>query len=247
MQTPPQPSIAWCLFLDVDGTLVELTDTPQGAAADAELKALLAQVRDVLGGAVALVSGRSIDRLDELFAPLRLPAAGLHGVERRSASGERFGVGGIDPELDAARRRLQEFVAAHPAALLEDKRRTLAIHFRREPPLEAPLRRITAELAAASAGRYHVQEGSMVFELKPVGSSKATAIGDFLGEAPFLGRLPVFIGDDLTDRDGFALVESRGGIPIAVGGRVRARVQLEDPAAVHGLLRAIAALPSGSR
>jgi trehalose 6-phosphate phosphatase len=247
MQNPPLPSLDWCLFLDVDGTLVEFTESPQGGAADDTLKALLARVRDKLNGAVALISGRRVEHLDALFAPLHLPAAGLHGTERRDARGTWHGVGGIDPLLEPARARLADFIAQHPAAVLEDKLRTLAIHYRAAPSLEGALRRLTGELAAASGGRYHVQEGIMVFELKPVGFSKATAIAAFLDEDPFRGRMPVFIGDDLTDRDGFAVVEARGGLSIAVGGRVRAQRALDDPAAVHALLRAIAALPAAGQ
>ena len=85
-QAPPPPALDWCLFLDVDGTLVELTDTPSQTAADPEIKSLLRDVAERLGGAVALVSGRKIETLDELFAPLKLPAAGLHGVEEPGLS-----------------------------------------------------------------------------------------------------------------------------------------------------------------
>ena len=99
----PVPSLDWCLFLDVDGTLLELTDTPSGTAADQGLKSLLKEVAERLGGAVALVSGRSIAYLDALFAPLKLPAAGLHGVERRKASGAIQGANYSDAQLDGAR------------------------------------------------------------------------------------------------------------------------------------------------
>jgi trehalose 6-phosphate phosphatase len=231
------------LFLDVDGTLVELTETPRGGDADEELKSLLAAARARLGGALALISGRSIRHLDALFAPLKLAAAGLHGLERRDAAGllhggdgdsDGDGGGAIDHALDGAREALRAFVGGHPAAVVEDKGRTLAIHYRAQPRLEAPLRALTAALAAASAGRYQVQEGILVFELKPGGCSKGTAIAAFLGEPPFAARTPVFIGDDLTDNDGFAAVEAHGGISVAV----------DDPVAVRALLRAIAALPA---
>src|SRR5271166_5793882 len=130
MQTLPPPSLEWCLFLDVDGTLIELTDSPLETFADAELKTLLGEVAERLGGAVALVSGRSIAYLDGLFTPLRLPAAGLHGVERRKASGGIQGASYMDVQLNAARAALALFVVAHPGTLLEDKGRSLAVHFR---------------------------------------------------------------------------------------------------------------------
>src|SRR5271155_2245182 len=130
MQALPPPSLEWCLFLDVDGTLIEFTDSPLETFADADLKSLLGEVAERLGGAVALVSGRSIAYLDALFAPLRLPAAGLHGVERRKASGAVQGANYSDAQLNAARAALSAFVASHPGTLLEDKGRTLAVHFR---------------------------------------------------------------------------------------------------------------------
>src|SRR5271166_3001314 len=134
---PPAPSLDWCLFLDVDGTLLELTDTPSGVAADPVLKSLLKEVAERLGGAVALVSGRSIAYLDALFAPLQLPVAGLHGVERRKASGAIQGASYVDAQLNAARTALASFVAAHPGTLLEDKDRSVAVHYRMAPAAEA--------------------------------------------------------------------------------------------------------------
>src|ERR1700685_4686837 len=102
-QSPPPPALDWCLFLDVDGTLVELTDTPSQTTADPQIISLLREVAERLGGALALVSGRRIATLDELFAPLKLPAAGLHGVERRKANGDLQGASFIDSQLDGAR------------------------------------------------------------------------------------------------------------------------------------------------
>src|ERR1700691_5672414 len=133
MQTLPPPSLQWCLFLDVDGTLIELTDSPLDTFADPELKTLLGHVAERLGGALALVSGRSIGYLDALFAPLRLPAAGLHGVERRKSSGGIQGASYVDAQLNAARTALALFVESHPGTLLEDKGRSIAVHFRLAP------------------------------------------------------------------------------------------------------------------
>src|ERR1700724_1193632 len=117
----PPPSLNWCLFLDVDGTLIELAETPFDTIASDELKALLKSVAERLDGALALVSGRSIEYLDALFTPLRLPAAGLHGVERRKASGVMHGASFNDAQLDRARTALTAFVLDHPGTLLEDK------------------------------------------------------------------------------------------------------------------------------
>src|SRR5277367_516863 len=118
IKAPPSPSLDWCLFLDVDGTLIELTDTPSQTQADPEIKSLLRDVAERLGGAVALVSGRTIQTLDALFAPLRLPSAGLHGVERRKASGAMQGANFVDTQLDRARIALRSLVKAHPGTIL---------------------------------------------------------------------------------------------------------------------------------
>jgi trehalose 6-phosphate phosphatase len=242
MPTPPPPALDWGLFLDVDGTLIALTDSPLETVADSGLKSLLQSVAERLGGALALVSGRSIHYLDALFAPLRLPAAGLHGVERRKASGALHGASFIDTQLDPARAALRALAQAHPGLFIEDKGRTIAAHFRTVPQLESLVRGKVAEIAQPLGSNYHIQEGSKVFEIKPRGFSKAAAIGAYLREPPFSGRKPVFVGDDLTDQDGFRLVEDAGGMSIAVGSRVHAQFNLTDAAAVRGWLQGIAAL-----
>ena len=242
MQTAaPAPSLEWCLFLDIDGTLLELAETPAAVVVDCELKDLLARLAQTLDGAVALVSGRSIDVMDRLFAPLRLPAAGLHGLERRTASGERRGAQGVDARLDGARASLAAFVNAHPGTLLEDKGRALAMHFRMAPSFAEPARR-AVDAAARSVSGYHVQEGKMVLEIKPQRVTKATAVEAFMREPPFQGRKPVFVGDDLTDQDGLRSVERMGGISIAVGDRIEGQWHLEDPAEVRRWLASVAAL-----
>jgi len=239
---PPSPSLQWGLFLDVDGTLIELTDSPLDTHADAELKALLSEVAERLGGALALVSGRSIEYLDGLFAPLQLAAAGLHGVERRKASGAMHGASFVDAQLDRARIALKALVAAHPGTLLEDKGRTIAVHFRMAPQAESVVLTAVQSAAAQLGSNYHVQGGNMMLEIKPRGFSKASAIKAFMKEPPFSGRKPVFVGDDLTDQDGFKTVEDHGGISIAVGDRVRGQFRMENAAAVRLWLAGISAL-----
>jgi trehalose 6-phosphate phosphatase len=249
MTQPPLPaaSLDWCLFLDVDGTLLELTDTPSATVADQELKTLLAEVAERLGGAVALVSGRSIAYLDALFAPLRLPAAGLHGVERRKASGAVQGASYVDAQLNAARTALASFVEAHPGTLLEDKDRSLAVHFRLAPEQEAAVRQTVAAVAKPMGTNYHIQEGNMVLEIKPYGFTKGTAVKEFMHEPPFSGRTPVFVGDDLTDEGGFRAVELFGGTSIAVGDRVRGHCRVDNPIAVRRWLETIARLTDTHR
>ena len=246
-QPPPPPALDWCLFLDVDGTLIELADTPSQAETDAEIKFLLREVQERLGGAVALVSGRRISTLDALFAPLKLPAAGLHGVERRKADGTIQGASFVDSQLDRARATMKNFVDAHPGTLLEDKDRTIAVHYRMAPQFEQAARESVLEVAKQLGGQYHIQCGKMMFEIKPRGFSKATAIQAFMKESPFNGRRPVFVGDDLTDQDGFAMVEAHGGLSVGVGDRVQGQFYLPDVAAVRMWLRQISALHDSHR
>jgi trehalose 6-phosphate phosphatase len=241
-QPPPPPALDWCLFLDVDGTLIELTDTPSQTFADAEIKSLLSDVTERLGGAVALISGRKIATLDELFAPLKLPAAGLHGVERRKMDGSIQGASFVDAQLARARAALLALVEAHPGTLFEDKERTIAVHFRTAPHFADAMRDAVIEIAKPLGSNYHIQGGKMLYEIKPRGFNKATAIQAFMKEAPFIGRRPVFIGDDLTDRDGFSMVEAHGGLSIAVGDHIQGQYHLDDVTAVRGLLRQTAAL-----
>jgi trehalose 6-phosphate phosphatase len=247
MTETPAASLEWCLFLDVDGTLIELTDSPFDTCADAEIKVLLGEVVERLGGAVALVSGRSIEYLDALFAPLRLPAAGLHGVERRKASGVMHGASFVDSQLDRARVALNALVKTYPGTLLEDKGRTVAVHFRMAPQFESTVRDTVVAVASQLSSDYHIQEGNMMFEIKPRGFTKDSAIKAFMQEPPFSGRKPVFVGDDLTDQDAFKAVENLGGISIAVGDRVHAQYRVENTAAVRAWLREIAALHDSHR
>jgi trehalose 6-phosphate phosphatase len=246
-QTLPPPSLEWCLFLDVDGTLIELTDSPLETYAEPGLKTLLGNVAERLGGAVALVSGRSIHYLDALFAPLRLPAAGLHGVERRKASGLMQGASFTDAQLEPARIAVKELVDAHPGTSLEDKGRTIAVHYRMAPQAEDGVRQALTAIARPLGSNYHIQEGNMVLEIKPRGFTKATAIKAFMNEPPFAGRKPVFVGDDLTDQDGFRMVEDQGGVSVAVGDRVRGQYRIDNAAAVRHWLEGIAALNDSHR
>jgi trehalose 6-phosphate phosphatase len=204
-------------------------------------------VAERLGGALALISGRSIEYLDALFSPLKLPAAGLHGVERRKASGAIHGASFVDSQLTQARAAVNALVIAHPGISVEDKGRTLAVHYRMAPQHETAVRQALADIAQPLGGNYHIQEGSMVLELKPRGFSKATAIKAFMQEPPFSGRKPVFLGDDLTDQDGLKMVDDQGGISIAVGDRVHGQYRFETVVAVRQWLQQIAALHDSHR
>jgi len=238
----PEPRDEWCLFLDVDGTLLEIAPTPDAVHVDSGLVELLERVQSALGGAVALVSGRSIATVDTLFAPLRWPVAGLHGLERRDAAGALHTAVARNAELAGVRRELAELAAHLPGVLLEDKGQSIALHYRAAPEHEPALRRAMRSLARRLGDEYHLLEGKMVLELKPSVATKAEAIRAYLGEPPFAGRRPIFVGDDVTDLDGFAAVDGAGGLSIAVGDRVEARARLESPREVRALLARLAEL-----
>ena len=228
------------LFLDVDGTLLELAERPDAVAPHKTLPSVLRRLESALCGALALISGRTIDDLDRIFAPLRLPAAGQHGLERRDAARTLHRVDATDA-LDDLRTPLRDFVGEHEGLLLEDKGSALALHYRQAPTLE---RAVLSYIDALTADHdeLHYLAGKMVFEIKSRAVDKGVAIGCFMAEAPFAGRLPVFLGDDVTDEDGFRFVNAHDGCSIRVVGphRSAARFALANVAAVLDWLEALA-------
>src|SRR5690349_12791017 len=168
----PAPSRDWALFLDFDGTLVEIASQPDSVTVAPELPDLLARLHGALGGAVALVSGRGLDDLDRLLGPLPLAAAGQHGLERRDGAGRRTAAVIDRDALDAIQRALDRFVSSHPGTRLEPKGMTVALHFRNAPEAEEAARAATASLMEEYGGGFHVQEGKMVLEVKPHGTTK---------------------------------------------------------------------------
>ena len=223
------PSPDWALLLDVDGTLLPIAETPDGVLGSAQLCGILSRLAPALGGALALISGRSIENLDRLFAPLTLAAAGLHGLERRDAAG-RLHLLGEAEALDHLRAPLAELAEEHPGLLLEDKGRALALHYRKAPDQKARLEGRVAALLAGSQDSLRLIHGKMVLEIKPRHADKGSAVRAFMAEAPFDGRTPVFLGDDITDEDGFRAVNALGGLSIHVGLVVatEARYRLAD-------------------
>jgi trehalose 6-phosphate phosphatase len=229
----------WAWFLDVDGTLLEFAQHPDEVVVSDELRGLLRTVAECAGGALALVSGRPVQALDRLFVPLWLPVAGQHGAERRDAQGGLHRLDATLANLDHARCELRALVAGMPGVLLEDKGMTLALHYRqahgRGPELRAAMRALLHSLG----DEFVLMEGKFVLELRPTGKDKGLAVRDFMSEAPFRGRVPVFVGDDVTDEDGFAVVSALGGHAIKVGpGDSLAPWRLADAAAVRAWLTA---------
>src|SRR5437773_25988 len=180
-------------FLDIDGTLLDIAESPHLVRIDDDLGHLLATIRDASGGAVALISGRSVAEIDRLFGR-NFCAAGQHGAERRDAAGRmhqhRVPLAG----LRKARRQLALLVAEHPALVLEDKGMNLALHYRSAPELGATVRETLRHLVDELGGDFELQSGKMVMEIKPSGKDKGTAIAEVLDEGPFRGRFPLLIG-----------------------------------------------------
>lgn len=230
------------LFLDFDGTLVDLADTPDAVVVAPGLVEALTVLRDKLGGRLAIVSGRPIDQIDAMLAPLKLPAAGVHGAERRAADGQLHYITVLP--LDGALARLQPLVARHPALLLEQKRGALALHYRGAPDLKALCEQTMQEALDASPGMV-LLHGKMVLELKPAASTKGSALAAFMEEAPFKDHQPVFAGDDTTDEAGIAYAQQAGGMGVKIGaGPSAALRRLPSPQALRAQLMLAATTPS---
>jgi trehalose 6-phosphate phosphatase len=207
----------WALFLDVDGTLLEIAETPGSVRVPPELKTLLSNASLQLQGALALVSGRPISDLDRLFAPLILPAAGVHGCERRNPDGTIVRPEVPSQVLAPVRQQLHAFAARHPGLLVEDKGFGVALHFRLAPELGDDVHSLMRDLCRQLGPQFALQFGKCVVEVRPTGFTKGTSIRAFMQLPPFAGRTPLFIGDDLTDEDGFVVVNELGGVSIKVG------------------------------
>ena len=233
----PEQELA--LFLDVDGTLLEIAATPDSVRVPGALRNTLELSAQREQGALALISGRSLASLDELFAPAAFPAAGLHGLERRNYAGEIWRAPVNQAALDIARQRLQELQSQHRGLLLEDKHLALALHYRHALELADFLFDELSSLQQQVAPHLQLKRGKCVLELLPSGYSKRTAIEAFMREDPFAGRIPVFVGDDVTDEDGFAAVNELGGYSIRVGDSVNtaARFTFANVSAVINWLR----------
>jgi trehalose 6-phosphate phosphatase len=202
------------LFLDFDGTLVDLAPMPDAVCVAPGLVEVLRGLHRQLGGRLAIVSGRPIEQIDALLAPLTLPAAGVHGMQRRDAAGVLHAA--PLPALAAVRACADALAARHAGVWVEEKYGALALHFR-QAPAAGPM--CTAALADVVRCRPELllMEGKMIVEVKVAGVDKGTAVRDFMAAAPFAGHRPVFVGDDTTDEAGFAFVQASGGIAIKVG------------------------------
>ena len=218
----------------MDGTLVELARTPDAVHVASDTLDLVHGVHVITGGALALITGRSIEDADRLFGGAPLPIAGQHGLERRDGGGAWTVDDGGAEGLAIARRRLADVADAFDGLLMEDKGRSLALHYRAAPQLEGYVLDTMRSLGDDLGDEFAIQLGKYVVELRPAGTDKGEAIRAFMSEVPFLGRTPVFIGDDLTDEHGFAVVNEMDGYSVKVGqGPTVAQWRLPDVRAVE--------------
>jgi trehalose 6-phosphate phosphatase len=247
------PADRMALFLDVDGTLIEFAPRPEAVRVPPDLADALARAERRLGGALALVSGRAIADLDRLMTPLRLRAIGLHGAELRATPDAAPPATAALPAavVDAARALLPAF----PGTWLEDKGPSFAVHYRAVPSLGGELGAALARFVhraaedrfvhrAAEDGanpRLELMAGELVYEIKPAGFDKGSALSQFMRLPPFAGRRPVFVTDHAIDRAGIEAAASLGGCALSVGRKLPGAVAcFRDPASVREWLKDLA-------
>ena len=237
---PPLSRLApAALFLDFDGTLVELADAPAAIAVPPALKPLLDRLAGRLAGRLAVVSGRAVDDLRAHLGSCAAILSGSHGAELLYADGRSIPVA-APPGLAEARTEVRRFAARRPGLLVEDKPAGIALHYRLAPALEGAVADFVADLADRSG--LALQSGKMVAELRPPGADKGAALRRLMAEPPFAGARPVFVGDDLTDEHAFEAAAALGGAGVLVGPprATAARWRLEGVAEVTAWLEAAA-------
>lgn len=233
-------------FLDFDGTLVDIVARPQDVVLTHRTRAVLTELMELTGGAVALISGRELADVDALVAPLRLPAAGSHGSELRLLPGGPVEEAEGHAALHRAEPGIAAFAERH-GLLLERKRGALSLHYRSHPEHGEEARALVARLANDTA-ELRIIDGNMITELALAGFDKGKAVARMLEAPPFAGRRPVVAGDDTTDEDAFAEALRRGGIAIKVGeGETAADCRAADTGAFLDWLAAIARGMRGDR
>lgn len=228
------------LFLDLDGTLLEFEQHPADVRVSARLRDTLAKLPVVTGGAVAIVSGRTLADLDRLLGAGKFPLAAVHGLERRDVNGRLSTTAINAPALDSMHTALMRISRNFPGTHVEHKDLSLALHYRGRPELEQTLFEQVDEQLARLGSELKLMRGNCVLEVKPKVGDKGAAITAFMREEPFRDRTPVFVGDDVTDEDGFRVVNELGGVSVKVdSGPSCARFRLPGTGAVIDWLEAL--------
>jgi trehalose 6-phosphate phosphatase len=241
------PDLRKCaILLDIDGTILDFAPSPQQVFVPAGLRETLTRLDALTAGAVALVSGRSLNDVDLIFSPLQIAAIGGHGAELRATGGGQA-VQRARPLPAALKRKLIAIRDLGPGILAEDKGYSLALHYRLAPAQGDAVRAAVATICAAAApGTVEVLPGKLVVEIKAAGINKANAVCELMDYAPFAGRNPIFIGDDITDEPVFGAISQFGGLGFSVG-RVAPDVNghFDKPESVRAWLARIAAAGEG--
>ena len=218
MPINPRDLNRFAILLDVDGTMLDIAPTPREVIVPADLPQTLARVRDRLGGALAVVSGRPIAEIDEFFAPLRFVAIGGHGAEIRPVADGVTMSGRAAPLDPIFRQRLKDIAANHPGVLVEDKGYSIALHYRQVPKQGIALVHDVKHAYEAWADQsFELLSGKAVLEIKYAAFNKGSAVRDLMTYPPFKGRAPIFVGDDRTDEDAFKVVPDFNGQAMSVG------------------------------
>ena len=232
--TPPLPARP-ALFLDVDGTLLDIAPTPSSVVVPPELPDVLRRLRNTLGGALAVVTGRPVDQVDRLFGDAPYAVAGEHGGAIRHAPGAPVEHAAVANLPAGWLERAEHIAAGRPGVLLERKRRGFVLHFRQAPDEGPALRQAMLDILGGFENRFALLSGSMAWEMRPLGADKGTAVAGLMARPPFAGRVPVYIGDDVTDEDGMRAARAAGGIGLRVA------EAFGDPAGVRAWLARAAA------
>ncbi|MCO5732686.1 trehalose-phosphatase [Rhizobium sp. SSA_523] len=233
---------SWALFLDIDGTLLDLAATPDAIIVPPELADHLARLANRLDGALALVTGRALVYADTLFSPLVLPIAGLHGAERRRADGSVDSVA-QDPAFSTLKASLARVTGDWNGVLIEDKGAAVAAHYRQAPQWQQSVEAVMHSALEEAGPDYALQRGKMVIEIRPARASKGAAVRAFLSEPPFVGRKPIAIGDDVTDEAMFKVANDMGGCSIRIGeptAETAARYTIASADALRQMLKGLA-------
>ncbi|TXR48765.1 trehalose-phosphatase [Phyllobacterium endophyticum] len=215
----PLPSSldGWALFIDIDGTLIDLATTPESIVVPPDLPDQLMKLSRKVGGALALVTGRSIAAVDTMFAPHHFTVAGLHGAEIRRENADILRHGLNAEALDRPRLVLQDFARHWPGMVIEDKGLGLSVHYRQAPEAATAAAHAVDRVVKDLGYGWKRQDGKMVVEIGPAGTSKGIAVAHFMETAPYAGRKFLVIGDDLTDETMFHYAREAGGRSIRVG------------------------------
>lgn len=242
MPLDPRELRQFAVLLDVDGTILDIAPTPKQVTAPQSLLRTLSAINDRVDGALALVSGRPVAELDLIFAPLQLAAIGGHGAEIRLLAGggvlERF----AKPLDQAIKGRLKDIAARHAGVTVEDKGYSVALHYRQAPTQEPDVvEEVRRACEDAPPGSIEILPGRAVIEVKSAGFDKGTAVRLLMSRPPFVGRRPIFVGDDKTDEAAFAVVPEFNGIAVSVGRKVPgAQDRFRSPAEVRQWLEHLA-------